>query len=493
MTESNKDKTENSFDADKNIQEKGDKTVSEGLEETGTDNQTSDKKTGLQNQAVVQDKAKQDEASGAQKVTSKKRKPKDPNKTPLILKILAVLLIIVAALAIPTLILVIIGLALEPDIFGTNLGISSFVIGVIQIAALFLSAALGAAFGINLLRNKRRNARQACEVLIVLTIIALLCDVMLNGLSIDLVSYAVRLVILIVIATYIDPALSEERRLHRRLKEMEERDQAEEGTLGRDETGKGYIKLDFFNIFWIFVIGCVVGVVIETIYHFMLYGEYQNRTGMLYGPFSPIYGFGAVLMTVALNRFYKKSFILIFFTTAVIGGAFEYAVSWFMEFAFGIVAWDYTGTFLSIDGRTNGMYMVIWGILGCIWIKLLLPYVLKLINLIPWNWRYVVTTVCAALMIANGVLTLGAYDSWYQRQAGNPPTNALEKFCDTYYNDEFMESRFQSMSIDPDKSTRTGTSAPQNTSSTVSASNPASTSNSTSTSNPASTPNPASG
>ena len=36
----------------------------------------------------------------------------------------------------------------------------------------------------------------------------------------------------------------------------------------------------------------------------------------------------------------------------MIGGAFEYFTSWFMEVAFGIRAWDYTGQWLSIDGRT---------------------------------------------------------------------------------------------------------------------------------------------
>ena len=217
---------------------------------------------------------------------------------------------------------------------------------------------------------------------------------------------------------------------------------------------RGFITLNFFNLFWIFVVCCVLGLIIEVLFHFALYHEYQDRAGLLFGPFSPIYGFGALLMTIALNRFHGKPVWVIFLVSAVIGGAFEYLTSWFMQFAFGIVAWDYSGTFLSIDGRTNGMFMAMWGVLGVVWIKLLLPWMLKLVNLIPWNWRYAVTTVCAALMIVDGAMTLLSLDCWYQREAGKPPETAVAHFFAQHFDNQYMENRFQSMSIDPGNATR---------------------------------------
>ena len=56
----------------------------------------------------------------------------------------------------------------------------------------------------------------------------------------------------------------------------------------RDETGKGFIALNFFNVFWIFVVCSVLGLIIEVVYHFVIVvpGEYQDRAGMLFGPFS---------------------------------------------------------------------------------------------------------------------------------------------------------------------------------------------------------------
>lgn len=383
--------------------------------------------------------------------------PLDSKKIPIPMKIFGVLCLLggIAVLPIIGLVCFVMVEAFQEGAFSDD----SIVSNILFFAQIGFMAALTVLFivlGARLLRNKRRGARQTAEALIVLTILIVLCDMMLFGLNEDDIFYAVVLVVLIALSSYVDPSLAEERELQRKLRLMEDRSQAELGDqAGRDLSGKGFITLNFFNVFWIFVVCCVLGLILETIYHFMLFGGYEDRAGLLFGPFSPIYGFGAVLMTVALNRFHDKPIILIFLVSAVIGGAFEYLTSWFMQFAFGIVAWDYTGSWLSIDGRTNGMFMIMWGILGVAWIKLLLPQMLKVVNLIPWNWRYAVTTVAAALMIVDGAMTLMSLDCWYEREAGRTPDTPIEQFFADHFDNSFMEHRFQSMSIDPDNATRT--------------------------------------
>lgn len=378
-------------------------------------------------------------------------------KIPVSLKVFAILCIVAGVAILPMIafIIVVMVYAFQQGEFAAD-STASMVILFVLLAILAILTVAFIFFGIRLLRDKRRHAAQTAEVLAGLMIAGILCDIMLFGLDGTVIFFAVFLVFLVVLTSYLDPSLSEERELQRKLRDLETREDVEDGTLGRDKTGKGFISLNFFNLFWIFVVCCVIGLVLETVYHFAVVnpGHYQDRAGMLYGPFSPIYGFGALLMTIALNRFHDKNVILIFLVSAVIGGGFEYLTSWFMQYAFGIVAWDYTGTWLSIDGRTNGMFMIMWGFLGLVWIKLLLPQMLKLVNIIPWNWRYAVTSVCAVLMIANGVMTLVALDCWYGRMAGKPADSAITQFCAEHYDNEFMKERFQSMSIDPEKATR---------------------------------------
>jgi len=334
----------------------------------------------------------------------------------------------------------------------------AFILSCAQVVVLLINMVCMMVLGVSLLRSRRKHAARWAYALIPLTIIEWLLSLALQGLGSNLIATSVKLCILVALSVSLDPGLLEERRLQHTLRRMEDRDQYEtalsQGMLGRDMSGKGYIALDFFNLFWLFMVGSVVGLLIETVYHFAIFGEYQDRAGLLWGPFSPIYGFGAVILTVCLNRLWRMNIVLVFCASAVIGGAFEFAVSWIMEVTFGITAWDYTGQWLSIDGRTSGKYMVFWGVLGVAWVKYALPHLLALIQRIPWKRRYTLTVICLVAMLVNAGMTLMALNSWYDRMSGGPQNTPVAQFFERHFDDEYMQERFQTMHIDPGKTGR---------------------------------------
>ena len=190
----------------------------------------------------------------------------------------------------------------------------------LALSACFCALASGV-LGFRLLRGNRRRARLIAEAVAIGLVVAFSADLLLFGVNPGLWSLGACALILIAAHVWVDPSLSDERELQRRLRLMQTREEAEDGTLGLDKTGRGYIELDFFNLFWIFVIASVAGVVIESIYHVLVvdFGHYEDRAGLLWGPFSPIYGFGAVLMTLALNRFHNAPIPVVFLVSAVIG------------------------------------------------------------------------------------------------------------------------------------------------------------------------------
>lgn len=326
-------------------------------------------------------------------------------------------------------------------------------IGIVLLA--ITAIVLFVAMGVRFIKNNTLNGERFAITTIALILGAFLAMMMLYGLSLFHIVYVVELVFLAVVTVYMDPELAEERYLSKEARTMDPQKRAQfEKKVDSRKPLKGYITLNFFNLFWIFVACSILGLAIETVFHLAIYHAYQDRAGLLYGPFSPIYGFGGLFMTVALNRFHDKPIPVIFLISALIGGAFEFTVSWIMQSAFGIVAWDYSGTFLSIDGRTNFMFMCFWGILGVMWVKFLLPILLWMINKIPWKLRYTLTVVCFVFMVVDVVLTVQTIDCWYLREAGHAPNTPLEEFFNKHYDNAYMEHRFQTMSMDPSQSSR---------------------------------------
>lgn len=201
--------------------------------------------------------------------------------------------------------------------------------------------------------------------------------------------------------------------------------------------------------FWVFVVCSVAGLLIEELYHLAVFHELQDRAGLLFGPFSPIYGIGG-LAVFALSRVARVVPLpAAFCIFAAAGGAVEFAASFVLENAFGIVAWDYSDTFLSVGGRTNGYFMLMWGVLGVACMRLLVPVFDRAImpaleRIPPWA-----TGVFAAFMAANVALTLVSFNCWYHRLDGNVPETPVQVACAAVFDDEFMADRFQTMSLDP--------------------------------------------
>lgn len=204
-------------------------------------------------------------------------------------------------------------------------------------------------------------------------------------------------------------------------------------------------NLNRYKLFWIFMCGCVIGFVVETLWCYARLGYFESRQGLLYGPFTPVYGAGALLFTVALYRVRHSNSLLIFFSSLVLGGAIEYLFSLFQELIFGTVSWEYSDSALHLHGRTNLTYSVFWGILGLIFIKHTLPSLTRWIEHIPNHIGMVLTRVLLVFMVVNVLLSGMAVKRQSLRHEGLPASTAVGQWLDTHYDDEYLKKVYPNM------------------------------------------------
>ena len=216
----------------------------------------------------------------------------------------------------------------------------------------------------------------------------------------------------------------------------------------RDEVKCTRHKL--LKLFWIFLLASLVGALVEILFVGVTTGRWMSRSGLLYGQFSAIWGLGAVLMTVLLHRLSGKNDRYIFICGALLGGGYEYLCSWVGEKVFGVLFWDYSDFVFNLGGRINLLFCLFWGMAAVAWVKVLYPRMSRLVDrFINWKHKTFVLVV-TVLMVANIVVSLAALWRYGERQAGDAPDNAVERFLDEHYDDEFMEHRYQNMRLPED-------------------------------------------
>ena len=137
----------------------------------------------------------------------------------------------------------------------------------------------------------------------------------------------------------------------------------------------------FFNFFMYFFIYSVLGWIVETLYCRTLDGKWTNR-GFLFGPYCPIYGFGALIIIAFLQNF-KSSFIAVFFLGMIFTSILEYLTSFLLEKLFDAKWWDYSKMKFNINGRICLLNSLEFAFLGVVLTYIVHPTISNLILKIP--------------------------------------------------------------------------------------------------------------
>ncbi len=231
-----------------------------------------------------------------------------------------------------------------------------------------------------------------------------------------------------------------------RLNEIKESNLKEYENIYTNEDEKPFAYgLNFNKLFWLFIIGSFCGTVLETIWAVATLGHFEFRVGLVYGPFIPVYGGGAVLITLCLYKLYKAKDVIIYIASAIIGAAFEFFCSYFQEMFFGTVSWDYSDTPFNIQGRTNLMFALIWGFLGLVWVRYLYPWCSKLIEKIPKKIGNRVTIALVIFMIFDVIMTCAGLQRADERSEGIPATNVFAEYLDEHLDDDYLQMIFPHM------------------------------------------------
>lgn len=202
------------------------------------------------------------------------------------------------------------------------------------------------------------------------------------------------------------------------------------------------VKKELTILFWVFIIGSIAGFIFEVIVVFFQKGHFELRQGLIYGPFIPVYGIGAMCYYIVLSKIKIKNKVRIFLITMILGGITEYLCSFIQEKAFGTISWDYSYLPFNINGRTSLLHCIYWGIGGVLYITYIEPLLNKMIDKTNMKAFDLITIILSIFIVFDISISWMAADRQTERKNNIEPENRLDIFLDKNYPDEYMNRIF---------------------------------------------------
>lgn len=213
-------------------------------------------------------------------------------------------------------------------------------------------------------------------------------------------------------------------------------------------------KIDIHHAFWYFIIFSVVGLMIETFFCYATTGVIESRKGLLWGPFCPIYGVGAVVLICLLQKYKDKDW-KVFIYGGVLGSVVEYILSFALEAIYSSRFWDYSYLSLNLNGRICMTYAIYWSILSIVLIKYITPWIDKHIDKISSRKKAIVEKILLVFLVVDAIATVWAITAYknrvlaiyYQRTNLPEEEGIFKQIEENYFTNERMMKTFPNLRV----------------------------------------------
>ncbi len=147
---------------------------------------------------------------------------------------------------------------------------------------------------------------------------------------------------------------------------------------------------DFLSLFLIFILYSMLGYLAEIVFCSLVSKKFVYDRGFLIGPYLPIYGTGAILITLFLGK-YHGDYITLFIMSAFYCSALEYLTSLVMEKIFHLRWWDYSEKKFNVNGRVCLENSLLFGIGGLVIVQFIDPIILNFVYGLPDITLYILS------------------------------------------------------------------------------------------------------
>ncbi len=161
--------------------------------------------------------------------------------------------------------------------------------------------------------------------------------------------------------------------------------------------------IDIKIYFLLFIIYAVIGWCMEVTCKLIQYKKFIDR-GFLIGPYCPIYGVGALLITFLLNK-YTQDPVVLFVMAVVVCGILEYLTSYFMEKIYHARWWDYSSKKFNINGRICLSNLIAFGILGMFIMYISNPFLIGQLGKLTPMWLSIIFWTILAIFLTDNIVS----------------------------------------------------------------------------------------